>query len=80
MNAVVICVASYLLVDRVCPEDTVDEITYEETLVDTVVTKDCPNGAAGNITRVCELSGVWGAPVNYCGTKQKCFITFSANV
>ena len=57
-----------LLVDRMCPEEIIDGITYEETIAGGSVTKQCPGGAEGQITRECSLSGDWNDPVSTCGT------------
>ena len=57
-----------VLVDRMCPEEILEGITYEETIAGGSVTLQCPDGAEGQITRECSLSGEWNDPVNTCGT------------
>lgn len=59
-----------MLVDRMCPEEILEGITYEETLAGQSVTLQCPDGAQGQITRECALSGEWNDPVNTCGMWQ----------
>lgn len=75
-----VSVVNHIVVDRMCPEENIDGITYEETLAGETVTLACPGGAEGSITRECALSGDWNDPVNTCGTKQPCCVMSSAEL
>ena len=46
-------------------------VLWPTTDIGGTVTRDCPAGQMGEMSRVCQEGGVWGDILNQCGTPRK---------
>lgn len=60
------CIAFNLAV-LMCPEQSIEGITYPATPAGGNTTQTCPTGSTGTKTRVCSITGSWEEPTGECG-------------
>lgn len=53
-----------------CQEKEEMGVVWPTTDIGGTVTRDCPAGQMGEMSRACLEGGVWGDIVNYCGNRR----------